>query len=75
MQYSAVHQLPIEFTDLRYKFFWDWVVNLRLMFVNFALHYPPSQACYFRGAEKEAYRKAARLAYFNQAATNAKSGP
>ena len=75
MQYSAVHQLPIEFTDLRYEFFWNWVVNLRLVFVNFALHYPPSQARYFRGAEKEAYRKAARLAYFRQAATNAKSRP
>ena len=75
MQYSAVHQLPIEFTDSRYEFFRDWVVNLRLMFVNFALHYPPSQACCFRGAEKEAHRKAARLAYFRLAATNAKSGP
>ena len=38
IQYSAVHQLPIELTDLRCEFFWDWVVNLRLMFANFALH-------------------------------------
>ena len=75
MQNSAMHQLPNEFTGSRYEFFRDQIVNLRLMFVNFALHYPPSQACYFRGAEKEAYRKAARLAYFRLAATNAKSGP
>ena len=75
MQFSAMHQLPNEFTGSRYEFFRDQIVNLRLMFVNFALHYPPSQACYFRGAEKEAYRKAARLAYFRLAATNAKSGP
>ena len=75
IQYSAVHQLPIELTDLRCEFFWDWVVNLRLIFVNFALHYPPSQACYFRGADKKAYRKAERLTYFRLAATNAKSGP
>ena len=75
IQYSAVHQLPIELTDLRCEFFWDWVVNLRLMFANFALHYPPSQVCYFRGAEKEPGREATRLAYFRLAATNAKSGP
>ena len=75
IQYSAVHQLPIELTDSRCEFFRDWVVNLRLIFVNFALHYPPSQAHYFRSAEKEPGREAARLAYFNQAATNAKSGP
>ena len=75
MQNSAIHQLANEFKGSSYEFFRDWVVNLRLIFVNFALHYPPSQACYFRGAEKEAYRKAARLAYFRLAATNAKSGP
>ena len=75
MQNSAMHQLPNEFTGSRYEFFRDQIVNLRLMFVNFALLYPFNENCYFRGAKKEPGRKAARLAYFRLAATNAKSGP
>ena len=75
MQNSAMHQLPNEFTGSRYEFFRDQIVNLRLMFVNFALLYPFNETCYFRGAKKEPGREAARLAYFTQAATNAKSGP
>ena len=75
MQNSAIHQLANEFKGSSYEFFRYRIVNLRLMFVNFALLYPFNETCYFCGAEKEAYRKAARLAYFRQAATNAKSGP
>ena len=75
MHYSALHQLPIEPTGSGDEFFWEWIVNLLLMFVNFALHYPPNQACYCRGAEKQADRVAASLAYFSPAATNMKSRP
>ena len=75
MQNSAIHQLANEFKGSSYEFFRYRIVNLRLMFVNFALHCPSNEACFSRGAEKETGREAARLGYFRQAATNAKSGP
>ena len=75
MQHSALHRLPNEFNGSRCEFFREWIVNFLLIFVNFGSHCTPNQVCYSRDAKKEAARGLARLAYFTQAATNAKSGP
>ena len=74
MQYSTVHQLPIEFTGLRYEFFRKWIVNLLLMFVNFGLYCPWAKPVIYLMLKK-ADREEVRTAYFRRATCNMQATP
>ena len=74
MQYSTVHQLPIEFAGLRYKFFREWIVNLLLMFVTFDLYCTKAKPVIYVMLKK-ADREAVRMAYFRRATRNMQVTP